>query len=144
VRDGVEAVGEGARILVRALRALTAGGAAVLVGLIVLGFAAVVTVGLLLRRFVRVGGFGTRGLPPASAAYRRLQRALRRRGAGLTPASAPSETLACADRLGAGRVSREIVGAYVAESFGGRPTSATDAERLDGLLRELRAVRVPR
>ena len=86
--------------------------------------AAAAAAGLLLLRRGAVGGggFGTRGLPPASAAYRRLQQRPARRGADLTPASAPSETLASADRLGAGRISREIVGAYVAESFGGRPT----------------------
>jgi transglutaminase-like putative cysteine protease len=144
VRDGLEAVGAGARSLARALRALTAGGAAVFAGLLVLGLAAAVTAGLVLRRLALGGGFGMRGLAPASAAYRRLQRALRRRGADLTAASAPSETLASADRLGAGRLSREIVGAYVAESFGGRPTPATDAARLDALLRELRAVRASR
>ena len=66
---------------------------------------------------------------------------LRRQGADLTPASAPSETLASADRLGAGRISREIVGAYVAESFGGRPTPEAEAARLGSLLKELRARR---
>ncbi|HRY44855.1 MAG TPA: DUF4129 domain-containing protein, partial [Thermoanaerobaculia bacterium] len=82
-----------------------------------------------------------RGLPPASASYRRLQRLLRRRGADLTPASAPAETLSTADRLGVGAPSREIVRAYVAESFGGRPTSPAEAERLTALLREARAAR---
>ena len=70
-----------------------------------------------------------------------LQRLLARRGAELTPASAPAETLASADRLGAGRASREIVKAYVAESFGGTPTSPSEGERLERLLRELRARR---
>ena len=42
-----------------------------------------------------------------------------------------------------GGPSREIVRAYVAESFGGRPTSPTEAERLATLLREARAARSP-
>ena len=43
---------------------------------------------LLLRRFLARARSGTRGPPPASAAYRRLQKALHRRGAALTPSSA--------------------------------------------------------
>jgi hypothetical protein len=143
VREGVEAVRETARGLVRSLRALTGGGIPARAAFVLIPLAAMAAAGLLLRRLTAGGGLGYRGLPPASAAYRRLQQALRRRGADLTSASVPSETLASADRLGAGRISREIVRAYVAESFGGRPTSRAEEERLDSLLRDLRAVRSP-
>jgi transglutaminase-like putative cysteine protease len=90
------------------------GGAAVLALL-----AALVAVAT--RRFLSRTRFRTRGLPPASAAYRRLQKALHRRGAPLTPASAPAETLAAAERFGpaARQPAEAIVGAYVKESFGG-------------------------
>ncbi|HYN42602.1 MAG TPA: DUF3488 and transglutaminase-like domain-containing protein, partial [Thermoanaerobaculia bacterium] len=112
VREGVEVVSQTAKGVVRALRAFVQGGSGYRFALLVLGAAAVVAAILLLRRLSWAGaGFGTRGLPPASAAYRTLQRVLRRQGADLTPASAPSETLASADRLGAGRISQEIVGA---------------------------------
>lgn len=139
VRDGAEAAEARFRALARWLRSLAAGGSPSRVALVLLVAAALLAALVLARRLALPGGFGTRGLPPASAAYRKLQKVLRRRGADLTPSSAPSETLASADRLGAGRVSREIVRAYVAESFGGRPTSPVDARRLDGLLRELRS-----
>ena len=142
-REGVEAASETARGVLRALRAFVRGGFRQHVALALLALGAVVVTVFLLRRFTAgSGGFGTRSLPPASAAYRNLQRVLRRQGADLTPASAPSETLASADQLGAGRISREIVGAYVAESFGGRPTPEAEAARLGGLLKELRARRL--
>ena len=141
VREGFEAASETAKSVLEAIRAF-AGGSWRRPALLLLGVAAAVAAILLLRRLTWAGGgFGTRGLPPASAAYRTLQRVLRRQGADLTPASAPSETLASADQLGAGRISREIVGAYVAESFGGRPTPEAEAARLGGLLKELRARR---
>ena len=91
---------------------------------------------VLMRRRRPVGGMTVaRGIPPASATYRRLQKALRRRGATLTPASAPGETLRAADAFGegVGRPAREIVHAYVAESFGGL-TAAGEAKRLSELL----------
>jgi transglutaminase-like putative cysteine protease len=143
VREGAEAAAETAKSVARALRAFVRGGFRHrLSWLLLVGAAALVVATLLMRRLSRAsGGFGTRGLPPASAAYRTLQRVLRRRGADLTPASAPSETLASADRLGAGRISQEIVGAYVAESFGGRPTPEAEAARLGSLLKELRTHR---
>lgn len=142
VREGVEAVAGTAKSVVKALRGFLGGGFRQHVGFVLLAVAAAVASLFLARRFLAGSrGFGTRGLPPASAAYRTLQRLLRRRGADLTSASAPSETLASADQLGAGRISREIVGAYVAESFGGRPTPEAEAARLAGLLRELRARR---
>ena len=141
-RDGVEGAGERLQSAVNKLKGLAAGGTPGRVGLGLLAAAVVAAAAALLRRFAGLsGGFRTRGLPAASATYRRLQRSLRRRGAELTPASVPAETLASAERLGvrAGRISREIVRAYVAESFGGRETTRAEAERLAGLLRELRA-----
>ena len=145
VREALAAATERARTIGRGLRAAVEGGGPTRLGVFVLAVAAAAGVAFLLSRLAgRVRGFGTRGLAPASAAYRKLQRALRRRGAGLTPASAPAETLSFADRLGAGRPSREIVRAYVSESFGGRPTSPSEAERLAVLLREVRAARPPR
>jgi hypothetical protein len=142
VREAVSAIEEKAKAVARAASSIAKGGgpARLLLGLLVPAVLAAVVL-LFLRVVRRVGGFGTRGLPPASASYRRLQRLLRRRGADLTPASAPSETLATADRLGVGRPSREIIRAYVAESFGGQPTSPAEAERLTALLREARAAR---
>ena len=139
IRDGFEAASETGRSVLKAIRAF-AGGSRWSLGLLLLGVGAVVAAALLLRGFARAGNrFGMRRLPPASAAYRKLQRVLRRQGADLTAASAPSETLASADGLGAGRVSREIVRAYVVESFGGRPTPEAEIARLDALLKELRA-----
>ena len=141
VRDGLAAASATAKGAAQRLRSLAAGGPGRL-ALLGLAVAAAALALLLGRRLVAVAGrFGTSGLPPAAAAYRRLQRLLGRRGADLTPASAPAETLASAERLGAGGLSREIVGAYVAESFGGRPTPPEEAERLERLLRELRARR---
>ena len=142
VRDGAESVAGALQAAVRRLRGLAAVPVTARPGLLSLAIAAVLLAGFLLRRVVAGrSGFGTRGLPAASAAYRKLQGALRRRGADLTPASAPVETLASAERLGAGRISREIVKAYVAESFGGRETSPAEAERLGVLLKELRSGR---
>ena len=81
----------------------------------------------------RLGGarWRTRGLAPASAAYRRLQKALHRSGAPLTPASVPAETLAAAAALGprAARPAEAIVRAYVRESFGG--LAAAEGEEAD-------------
>jgi transglutaminase-like putative cysteine protease/uncharacterized membrane protein len=141
VREGVESASRTARSLIKAVRAF-AGGDWRRFALLLIALAAVAAGFLRLRWLPRAGGgFGTRGLPPASAAYRKLQGVLRRQGADLTSASAPSETLAVADQLGAGRISREIVGAYVAESFGGRPTPEAEAARLENLLKELRTGR---
>ncbi len=141
VREGVEAVSETAKSVVEAIRAFR-------------GRAPATPRAPPSRRGGRRGGsFLLAALPRGPAVSGRgaslpprrptgtLQRVLRRQGADLTPASAPSETLASADQLGAGRISREIVGAYVAESFGGRPTPEAEAARLGGLLKELRARR---
>ena len=97
-------------------------------------------VALALKRFLSRARFGTRGLPPASAAYRRLQKTLHRRGAPLTPSSAPAETLAAAERFGpaAQRPAEAIVRAYVRESFGGVLASEEEREQLRGLLESFR------
>ncbi|HSB62671.1 MAG TPA: DUF3488 and transglutaminase-like domain-containing protein [Thermoanaerobaculia bacterium] len=90
----------------------------------------------------RLGGprWGTRGLGPASTAYRRLQRALHRAGAPLTPASVPAETLAAAASFGnrAARPAEAIVRAYVRESFGGLAGAEGEDVRLKALLDEFR------
>lgn len=82
----------------------------------------------------------TRGLAPASATYRRLQKALHRLGAPLTPASVPAETLAAAAALGpaASRSAEAIVRAYVRESFGGLAPAPGEEVRLRALLDEFR------
>ena len=94
-----------------------------------------------LRRLVVRARFATRGLPPASAAYRRLQKALHRRGAPLTSSSAPAETLAAAERFGpaAAKPAEAIVRAYVRESFGGFSASEEETEKLRGLLERFKS-----
>jgi hypothetical protein len=101
-------------------------------------------VALAIRRLLSRARFGTRGLPPASAAYRRLQKALHRRGAPLTPSSAPAETLAAAARFGpeASRPAEAIVGAYVRESFGGFSASEEETAKLKELLERFREAAV--
>jgi hypothetical protein len=91
-----------------------------------------------IRRATAGAGWGRR-LPPAAALYRRLQRALRRRGAKLTPASSPAETLAAARTWGAFpyRCAQEIVAAYAAASFGG---VALDEEALRRIETRLRSI----
>jgi transglutaminase-like putative cysteine protease len=119
------------------------------------GAAAILTLlaALALRRFLSRARFGTRGLPPASAAYRRLQKALHRRGAPLTPSSAPAETLDAAAKFGpaAAAPAAAIVGAYVRESFGGFSASEEEKKDLGEKLERFRsalssrpaAVRIP-
>ena len=94
----------------------------------------------LFGRRPRGARWGTRGLAPASAAYRRLQKVLRRAGAPLTPASVPGETLAAAAALGprAARPAEAIVSAYVRESFGGLAAADGEEVRLQELLDEFR------
>ena len=93
-----------------------------------------------LGRRRRRSGWKVRGLAPASAAYRRLQKALHRAGAPLTPASVPGETLAAAAALGprAARPAEAIVLAYVRESFGGLVAAEGEGDRLRELLDEFR------
>lgn len=108
--------------------------------------AALVAAALLLVFLVLIGrrvlgvSWKTRGLAPASAAYRRLQKALHRLGAPLTPASVPAETLAAAATLGpaAARPAEAIVRAYVRESFGGLAPAPGEEDRLRALLDEFR------
>jgi hypothetical protein len=97
-------------------------------------------IALVVRRLLSGRRFGTRGLPPASAAYRRLQKALHRRGAALTPSSAPAETLAAVERFGpaARQPAEAIVRAYVRESFGGFSASEEEGKNLEDLLGHLR------
>ena len=120
-----------------ALARLTGGRAWAGAGLI--AFAAAL-VALAIRRLLSRARFGTRGLPPASAAYRRLQKALHRRGAPLTPSSAPAETLDAAGKFGpeAQRPAEAIVRAYVRESFGGFSASEEEAAELKDLLERFR------
>jgi transglutaminase-like putative cysteine protease len=141
VREGLAAATEQAAALARATRGVLADGRIRVAAALLAGAIAVAALLLAGRLRSRLGRFATRGLPPASAAYRTLQRILSRRGADLTAASVPAETLASADRLGVGAASREIVRTYVVESYGGRPTPPAEAERLEALLRGLRARR---
>lgn len=101
-----------------------AGLAAAALGIAVLG----ALLGVLV---LRLAAGSVRHLPPAAAAYRELQRILRQRGARLPASSAPVETLSEARRIapGAYSIAREVVEAYVRESFGGR-VEARDRERL--------------
>jgi hypothetical protein len=101
------------------------------------GFLAVL---FFVRRRVRGTPWKTRGLAPASAAYRRLQKALHRLGAPLTSASVPAETLAAAVVLGphAARPAKAIIRAYVRESFGGLAAADGEEDRLRGLFKEFR------
>lgn len=141
VRDGASKVAEALRDVGDRVRATGRWLAALPKSLLAALLAGLVVGALVLHRLGRLApllAFSTRGLPPATAAYRRLQRALRRRGAALTPASAPAETLDAARRLSAGNAPAAIVRAYVAESFGGRALAADDVARLDALLEEAR------
>ena len=106
----------------------------------VAGALLVLAVFVLVGRRLRGARWGTHGLAPASAAYRRLQKALHRAGAPLTPASVPGETLSAAAALGprAARPAEAIVRAYVRESFGGLTAADGEKVRLRELLDEFR------
>ena len=82
-----------------------------------------------------------RGLPPAATAYRKLQRILRRRGGRILASASPEETLAETKRLAPGALpaAREIVRAYVAESFAAGGEAAVPAEALRERIQSLRA-----
>jgi transglutaminase-like putative cysteine protease len=121
-RETAGAIAESARGAVARLRGIlgAAGGSMGRAGLAAaaVGVTAVVAfLGILIRR--RAAGLGRR-LPPAAAAYRKLQRILRRRGARLPASSAPVETLSETKRVapGAYALAREVAEAYVRESFG--------------------------
>jgi hypothetical protein len=127
--DAVRLAGGSASAFLRRLPAAGFLAAALLVAFLV----------LLGRRALGVS-WKTRGLAPASAAYRRLQKALHRLDAPLTPASVPAETLAAAAALGpaAARPAEAIVRAYVRESFGGFAAAPGEEVRLRALLDEFR------
>jgi transglutaminase-like putative cysteine protease len=113
--------------------------------LLAAALAAILSAGLALAVRRALSRFGTRGLPPASAAYRKLQKALARRGAPLGPASAPAETLKAASSFGpaARGPAEKIVLAYLRESFSGRPDREASAPLLAAWLAEFReAIRV--
>ncbi len=102
-----------------------------------LGVAVVVAlIGLLVFR--RATGFAGR-LPPAAAAYRKLQRILRRRGARLTASAVPAETLAETKRVAPGgyAIATRVVRAYLRESFGG----SAEARDMEGLRETIAAFR---
>jgi protein-glutamine gamma-glutamyltransferase len=139
IREGIGIVAERARDAAASMRGLVAGLSRVRgpwkAGLALAALAAFVA---LVSR-LRGARWTTRGLPPASAAYRKLQRMLSRRGAAVSPASAPAETLEAAARwAGAKKPAAEIVSSYVRESFGGIGADAGEARRLERLLAELR------
>ncbi len=147
-REAVETVAEVARQTSARLRGIAAsltGAGRGRAALVLAALAALVTagLGLILRR--ALAGFGTGGLPPASAAYRKLQRALARRGARLTPAAAPAETLKAAASFGlaAKTPAEKIVLAYVRESFSGQSDREANADLLAEWLADFRnAIRV--
>ncbi|MCM3875900.1 MAG: DUF3488 and transglutaminase-like domain-containing protein [Thermoanaerobaculia bacterium] len=130
-----------------ALSALRRAGSGMSPFLLRLPAAALAAAALLLVFLVFLGrralgiSWKTRGLAPASGAYRRLQKALHRLGAPLTPASVPQETLAAAAALGpaAAKSAEAIVRAYVRESFGGLASAPGEEVRLRALLDEFRA-----
>ncbi len=84
--------------------------------------------------------FASRRLAPGSKAYQIAQRLLRKAGLPITPATAPAEAVAAAATLGhrVTTIVTELVGVYVAESFGGRSPSNSEREGLDRLVKELR------
>lgn len=84
--------------------------------------------------------FRSRRELPASSAYRTAQRLLRKEGLPITPATAPFETVAAAATVSprAATVVNEVVGLYLAESFGGRDPSRSEREGLIHHLKELR------
>jgi hypothetical protein len=142
VRESATAIAGSASDAIERLRAAF-GGAGTAPGrtaLAALAFvAAVVLAALVLRR--RRAFASARGLPPAAAAYRKLQRILRRRGAPLTVAAAPAETLAAVRRLfpDAHAAARDLVQAYVRESFTTGPRDSTEAAAVREKLRSFRA-----
>jgi transglutaminase-like putative cysteine protease len=144
VREVAAAGAEWARGMAASLRAAAARAAVSTRAAVAVGAAAAGAVALLLlfRSVTRRKNprWRTRGLPPASFAYRKLQKTLKRSGAALGEASAPGETLAAAATFGphVARLAREIVRAYVAESFGAEPLGDADALLLVARVREAR------
>jgi hypothetical protein len=104
--------------------------------------AAALVAGLVNRKRLRLAGFPIPGrrLGPGARSYRTAQRLLRGKGLPIHPATAPSETVAAAATLGpeAAHVTSELVGMYLAESFGDHLPTTTEREVLDRLLKDLR------
>ena len=142
VRESAEAAAGSAREAIERLRAAVRGtrSAPGRTALVVLAFAAAAAVTALVLRRRRLLG-SSRGLPPAATAYRKVQRILRRRGAPLTAAAAPAETLAAVRRLfpDAHAAARDLVQAYVRESFTAEPPDSAEAAAIHGKLRAFRA-----
>ncbi|MFI5181232.1 MAG: transglutaminaseTgpA domain-containing protein [Thermoanaerobaculia bacterium] len=111
-----------------------AGRAAVALGL-------VAAAALLFARVVRRAAGLPRRLPPAAAAYRKLQQILRRYGARLPASSAPVETLSETKRVAPRgyAIAREVVEAYLRESFSPGTWKSEDEGALRDRLRAMRA-----
>jgi len=142
LREAAGAAAESARAAIERLRAAVRGGATApgRVVLAILGLAVVLAgLGLAFRRGPALGSSGR--LPPAAAAYRTVQRILRRRGAPLTASAAPAETLAAVRRLWpeAHAAARDLVQAYVRESFTAEPPDSAEATAARDRLRAFRA-----
>ncbi len=133
VREAFVAAADFLRGLLAALREGAGAGF-----LAVLALSLLALVGLLLVLVRKVRHLFGPALPPATRAYERLRRLLRRAGAPVSPASAPAETLAAAASMGAGGPAREIVLAYVEESFSGEVAPERRA-LLENLLADVRA-----
>lgn len=143
-REAVETVAEAARqasALLRGFAASLTGAGPRPDALLLASLVALLAAGLgfVLRR--ALSGFGTRGLAPASAAYRKLQRVLARHGARLTAAAAPADTLAAASSFGpaAKAPAERIVLAYVRESFSAEPSDSSEVAAVRESLRAFRA-----
>jgi len=141
-REAVETVAGAARRTAEFLRGLvsSAGAGRAPGALVVAALGALLAAGLVLVLRRALPAFGARRLPPASAAYRKLQRTLTRRGARLTPAAAPAETLKAASSFGpaAKAPAEKIVLAYVRESFSGHRDREASPALLMEWLREFR------
>jgi hypothetical protein len=85
--------------------------------------------------------FLSHGLPPGAAAYQNARHLLAKAGLPITPATAPSETLAVAARLGphVSSILRDVISRYIAESYGGQTVTRDDERSLVGLLKRLRS-----
>jgi hypothetical protein len=129
----LKALADASKSTARAIVGRESGGIAIV--------AVLVIVLVLGRRLARLSGTWTplRALPPSTAAYRRLQKLLRRHGARLSAAASPGETLAAARAFGAEPPARVIVKTYAAESFGGVPVSELEMRRVEEALESVRA-----
>ncbi|MBL8111356.1 MAG: DUF3488 domain-containing protein [Acidobacteria bacterium] len=133
VREAFVTAADLLRALLVSLREGAGTGFLAVLALVLLAF-----LGLLVLLAKKVRHLFGPALPPATRAYDKLRRLLRRAGAPVTPASAPAETLAAAASMGAGGPARDIVLAYVEESFSGE-VAPERRVLLDGLLADVRA-----